>query len=746
MTESGLSGSLFCGIDLGAFQSVVATAAMEVPTQVELETNDLSNRSTPSMVGFDGCVRIHGETAESRMSSIPQNTIGNLPNLVGLTNEEAAALKMRFRFSFGDSLTDYFSIPITLPAEEVNIDPVSILAVYLSRLKTFAKQGGRLSKPGDLIKTVVAVPDSCTARQLAAFVDACMLAGVNTKGPVEFITHSEAILMCWVGNNCDFMSFSPAETASRTVAFVDVGHAHATVTIAQVQTKDAEAADDFQPDRYWEVKVLAQETSAQCGVVDMVNALRVLTVARIEALHNCVCVIAPGSKKERRLLHQCERTLKVLSTVPEATIDLEVFLGDETDVSVEVKKADFVKACSGISETLSTLLTTALQQCSETVEGVELMGGGCRIPWVKECVGTVFGEDKIRCTLDGSAAVALGATFKAGPVVNPKLLYSKETLPTVTLTPDNLLRPTECEAVIQHRANTEHLQSLRELEERLKPVEDNETERRFIKNKFESFLLEFLSLRSTLANTDNPWRDTFKTPLVDEAEKWFYDIGVQEETSRELLKEKFEHYQTEILRETSAYWENQKEERAKVEAELTANAKGRSQEDKEDHDDRKMKPSERIKLAAKNKEEGNELFKNGRFEFAAQRYIKALGHTNKVFDSGPQDKAEINKINLSCHLNLAQCYLKAGQEATFRKAVASCDRALEIDTTNVKAMFRRGLANEKLKDVDQAAEDLKAAKKVDPENMDVLRALERVEKLQKAQLEKSKKMYAKMFA
>ena len=35
-------------------------------------------------------------------------------------------------------------------------------------------------------------------------------------------------------------------------------------------------------------------------------------------------------------------------------------------------------------------------------------------------------------------------------------------------------------------------------------------------------------------------------------------------------------------------------------------------------------------MADKNKSEGNELFKDGNHKFAAERYIKALGHLAKV--------------------------------------------------------------------------------------------------------------------
>ena len=48
--------------------------------------------------------------------------------------------------------------------------------------------------------------------------------------------------------------------------------------------------------------------------------------------------------------------------------------------------------------------------------------------------------------------------------------------------------------------------------------------------------------------------------------------------------------------------------------------------DDEDHDFRKLKKADRMRLVVKNKEEGTELFKGGNIRPAAARYQKALTH------------------------------------------------------------------------------------------------------------------------
>merc|ERR1711934_939537 len=129
----------------------------------------------------------------------------------------------------------------------------------------------------------------------------------------------------------------------------------------------------------------------------------------------------------------------------------------------------------------------------------------------------------------------------------------------------------------------------------------------------------------------------------------------------------------------------------------------------DDKDDRKVAKSERIKMASKNKEEGNTVFKAGNLEDAAARYQRALQHLKKfhMLDLSDEDKAEGDAIFLSVQLNLAQVYLKlaaqtekdAGKdkaEAVYVKAKAAAEEALTIDKENIKALFRKATAMEKL--------------------------------------------------
>lgn len=62
--------------------------------------------------------------------------------------------------------------------------------------------------------------------------------------------------------------------------------------------------------------------------------------------------------------------------------------------------------------------------------------------------------------------------------------------------------------------------------------------------------------------------------------------------------------------------------------------------------------------AARNKNEGTELFKGGVYKQAAIRYTKALQNCTKFFDLSEADEKEVNEIKVKLHLNIAMCFLK----------------------------------------------------------------------------------------
>lgn len=127
------------------------------------------------------------------------------------------------------------------------------------------------------------------------------------------------------------------------------------------------------------------------------------------------------------------------------------------------------------------------------------------------------------------------------------------------------------------------------------------------------------------------------------------------------------------------------------------------------------------------KDEGNKLFGSGQYEDALSKYEHALYLTSEM-----QSAVEIRSI---CHANRAVCYLKLGK---YEDTIKECTKALELNSTYMKALLRRGEAHEKLEHFEEAIVDLKKILELDPSNSQAQRSIRRLEPLAAEKREKMK--------
>eukprot|EP00897_Mesotaenium_endlicherianum_P005560 jgi/Mesen1/5031/ME000025S04430 len=162
--------------------------------------------------------------------------------------------------------------------------------------------------------------------------------------------------------------------------------------------------------------------------------------------------------------------------------------------------------------------------------------------------------------------------------------------------------------------------------------------------------------------------------------------------------------------------------------------------DKESWD---MSDQEKVDAAAKRKEEGNALFKAGKYVRAVNKYSKGLKLIEYDSQFDPEPRKQARALQMSYYLNEAACRLKLKE---YNQAITSLCKVLERETQNVKALFRRAQAYIGTQDYDLAEWDLKKALEVDPNNREV-KAEYRVLKQKIAeQNKKEAKLFGNMFA
>lgn len=119
-----------------------------------------------------------------------------------------------------------------------------------------------------------------------------------------------------------------------------------------------------------------------------------------------------------------------------------------------------------------------------------------------------------------------------------------------------------------------------------------------------------------------------------------------------------------------------------------------------------MEVSEKKALAEHERARGTELFCAGNPKGAAQCYGRALRLLMTLSPPGPAERTVL-------HANLAACQLLLGLP---HLAVQNCDRALEREPGHLKALYRRGVAQAALGNLDKATADLKKVLTMDPKN------------------------------
>ncbi|XWS47180.1 hypothetical protein CRYUN_Cryun14cG0131200 [Craigia yunnanensis] len=156
-----------------------------------------------------------------------------------------------------------------------------------------------------------------------------------------------------------------------------------------------------------------------------------------------------------------------------------------------------------------------------------------------------------------------------------------------------------------------------------------------------------------------------------------------------------------------------------------------------------MNTQEKIEAAGKKKEEGNILFKAGKYVRASKRYEKAVKYIEYDSSFGEEEKKQAKALKVACNLNNAACKLKLKD---YKQAEKLCTKVLELESANVKALYRRAQSYIHVADLDLAGFDIKKALELDPDNREVKLEYKVLKEKIKEYNKKEAKFYGNMFA
>ncbi|BDD59742.1 adenyl-nucleotide exchange factor sse1 [Monascus purpureus] len=372
------------GIDFGAQSTKVGVARNK---GIDIITNEVSNRSTPSLVGFNSKSRAIGEAAKTQETSNLKNTVGNLKRLIGRS------------FSDPDIQVEQQFTPVTLcdvngqAGAEVNylgkkekFSATQLVGMYLGKIRDIAS--AELKLP--VSDVVISVPAWFTDVQRRAILDAGDLAGLKVLRVMNDTTATA------LGYGITKLDLPGPEEKPRRVAFVDIGYADYTCTLVEF--------------RKGELNVKATAYDRHFGGRDFDKALTEHFANEFKEKFKID--IRTNPKAWARTIAAAEKLKKVLSANPVAPMSIESLMED-VDVRAIVKREELEAMVKPLLDRITVPLEQMLAEAKlkpEDIDSIELVGGSTRVPAIKDAISKFFGKP-LSFTLNQDEAIARGCAF-----------------------------------------------------------------------------------------------------------------------------------------------------------------------------------------------------------------------------------------------------------------------------------------------------------------------------------------------
>lgn len=372
------------GVDLGNDNTVIACARNR---GIDIIVNEVSNRSTPSLVGFGQKNRFIGESAKNQQTSNIKNTVDNLKRIVGLNFSDPDFQKEKefFTTALTENEAGQINAKVRFLGEEHEFTSTQLVAMYLNKIKEITQKETK----GTITDICLSVPVWFTEKQRRAASDACKIAGLN---PVRIVNEVTAAA---VGYGVFKQNDLPEDEAKK-VAFLDIGHSSLQISIAAVKKG--------------ELKVLGSAYDKHFGGRDFDYAIANHFADQFKDKYKID--VRSNPKAFYRVLTASEKVKKVLSANTSAPINIESLMND-VDVSSSLTREELEEYVQPLLQRVHVPIEVALKDAglsADDIDSIEVIGGCTRVPSLKNRLTEIFGKT-LSTTLNQDEAIARGNAF-----------------------------------------------------------------------------------------------------------------------------------------------------------------------------------------------------------------------------------------------------------------------------------------------------------------------------------------------
>ncbi|OAR00005.1 hypothetical protein LLEC1_03670 [Akanthomyces lecanii] len=372
------------GVDFGTLKTVIAVARNR---GVDVVTNEVSNRATPSLVGFGPRSRYLGETAKTQEISNLKNTVNCLKRLAGRAfSDPDVQIEQQFITAPLVDVNGQVGAEVSYLGKKEKFTATQLVGMYLSKIRQTA--AAELKLPVSDI--CMSVPPWFTDAQRRALLDASELAGLKL---LRLINDNTAAALGWGITKLDLPG--PEEPPKR-VFFVDIGHSNYTCSIVEF--------------RKGELAVKSTAWDHNFGGRDFDKALVDHLAKEFKTKYNAD--IYTHGRAMARTIAAAEKCKKVLSANQQSPVNIESLMND-IDVSAMITRQELEDMIQPLLNRAFEPLESALAQAKltkEDIDIVEVVGAGSRVPALKERLQSFFGKP-LSYTMNADEAIARGCAF-----------------------------------------------------------------------------------------------------------------------------------------------------------------------------------------------------------------------------------------------------------------------------------------------------------------------------------------------
>ena len=370
------------GIDLGTTNSVVAVLEAGRPVVI---SNVEGSRTTPSVVGYTkDSELLVGQLARRQLVLNPKNTFSNLKRFVGRAWDELEDNSLTVPYNL--RANDQGNVRVTCPVTEREYAPEELVGNIIRKLIDDAETYLRETVEA----AVITVPAYFNDSQRQATRDAALLAGIKVERILNEPTSAA-------------LAYGFDKSSFRRVLVFDLGGGTFDVSLMSIANG------------VFDVKATSGDT--QLGGNDFDQ--RIVDWLANDFINKHGSDLRRDRQALQRLSEAAEKAKQELSGVQVTPISLPfISTGKDGPLHIETSldRKTFQELCTDLLDRLLDPVQTVINDSgwsAEDIDEVVLVGGGTRMPMVKQLVATLVPNQPCQ-SVNPDEVVAIGAAVQAG--------------------------------------------------------------------------------------------------------------------------------------------------------------------------------------------------------------------------------------------------------------------------------------------------------------------------------------------